>query len=257
MTSNKRLIEMDFPDLILNKQDRSSVSGYHWVETKQLNDENRRHKLCALIKEGCGVRMYIPIGSPYEICREYNFPEKHLGRPIVEHGERECKAMVDLLPCNMFIPTLEFINTISAETWSEIYQDIIKECPDRIESLHRFNFFVLSDNEEYAGYYLKCYPFCNIKKDGDTVRKIKGNGRDDTKTLYILRKNKPEEPVNPVNTPLMTTFYESMRKLDFSLMRVDQETSTFADMQVTYRELEDYYEIVQKHDEPLDIKQYF
>ncbi len=94
-------------------------------------------------------------------------------------------------------------------------------------------------------------------EDGDTVRKIKGNGRDDTKTLYILRKNKPEEPVNPVNTPLMTTFYESMRKLDFSLMRVDQETSTFADMQVTYRELEDYYKIVQKHDEPLDIKQYF
>lgn len=167
MTSNKRLIEMDFPDLILNKQDRSSVSGYHWVETKQLNDENRRHKLCALIKEECGVRMYIPIGSPYEICRKYNFPEKHLGSPIVGHSERECKAMVGLLPCNMFIPTLEFINTISAETWLEIYQDIIRECPDRIESLHRFNFFVLSDNEEYARYYLKCYPFCNIKKDGD------------------------------------------------------------------------------------------
>jgi len=89
-------------------------------------------------------------------------------------------------------------------------------------------------------------------EDGDTVRKIKGN----TNTLYILRKNKPEEHVNPVNTPLMTTFYESMRKLDFSLMRVDQETSTFADMQITYRELEDYYEIVQKHDDPLDIKQY-
>lgn len=94
-------------------------------------------------------------------------------------------------------------------------------------------------------------------EDGDTVRKIKGNGHDSTKTLYILHKNKQEEPVNPVRTPLMTTFYESVRKLDFSLMRVDQETSSFADMQVTYRELEDNYEIVQKHDEPLGIKQYF
>lgn len=91
-------------------------------------------------------------------------------------------------------------------------------------------------------------------EDGDTVRKIKGS---DTKTLYILHKNKQEEPVNPVRTPLMATFYESVRKLDFSLMRVDQETSSFADMQATYRELEDNYEIVQKHDEPLDIKQYF
>lgn len=94
-------------------------------------------------------------------------------------------------------------------------------------------------------------------EDGDTVRRIKGSGYDDTKTLYILHKNKQEEPVNPVNTPLMTTFYESVRKLDFSLTRADQYTSTFADMQVTYKELEDNYEIVQKHDEPLDIKQYF
>lgn len=85
-------------------------------------------------------------------------------------------------------------------------------------------------------------------EDGDTVRKLKGSS-----TLYILHKNIQEEPVNPVMTPLMTTFYESVRKLDFSLMPVDQTTSSFADMQATYKELEDNYEIVQKHDVPLNI----
>ena len=93
-------------------------------------------------------------------------------------------------------------------------------------------------------------------EDGDTVRRIKGSGYGDTKTLYMLHKNSQEEPVNPVRTPLMTTFYESVRKLDFSLMPVDQTTSSFADMQVTYKELEDNYEIVQKHDTPFNIKDY-
>lgn len=88
-------------------------------------------------------------------------------------------------------------------------------------------------------------------EDGDTVRKLKGST-----TLYILHKNIQEEPVNPVRTPLMTTFYESVRKLDFSLIPVGQTTSSFADMQVAYKELEDNYEIVQKHDAPLNIKQY-
>lgn len=54
-------------------------------------------------------------------------------------------------------------------------------------------------------------------------------------------------------TSLMTTFYESVRKLDFSLIPVGQTASSFADMQVTYKELEDNYEIVQKHDAPLNI----
>lgn len=92
-------------------------------------------------------------------------------------------------------------------------------------------------------------------EDGDIVRKLKDKGYTDA-TLYILRKNDQEEIVRPVMTPLMESFYESIRKLDFSLIPADQTTSSFANMQVTYKELEDNYEIVQKHDTPLNIKDY-
>ena len=89
-------------------------------------------------------------------------------------------------------------------------------------------------------------------EDGDIVRKLH-NKEWTNDTLYMLHKNSQEESVNLVRTPLMTTFYESVRKLDFSLIPVGQTTSSFADMQVTYKELEDNYEIVQKHDAPLNI----
>jgi hypothetical protein len=90
-----------------------------------------------------------------------------------------------------------------------------------------------------------------IFEDGDTVRKFGEN------TLYVIHKNKEE--AEPVHTSVfIPSFYQTPMKLDFYMVQVnsDGDYTSYADRQISLGELENDYEIVQKHDESIDIKRY-
>jgi hypothetical protein len=71
-----KIRKIKFPDLLLDKQDKSDEYGYHWVETKY---EDRRTQTCILLREWDGKGYYLPLKAPYELCREDNYPRENRG----------------------------------------------------------------------------------------------------------------------------------------------------------------------------------
>lgn len=162
----KKIQNIKFPDLLLDKQDKSDKDGYHWIET---TFKDRRTQTCILLKEENGKGYYLPLDSPYELCKEDNFPREGHGNYVVGHSEREYKALKKFVPYNVFMPTLEFCNYISTKEWLDVFITIVTEFPEKIEDIANFSFFVGSENKLYNEYYLKCYPFMNIIKDDNGV----------------------------------------------------------------------------------------
>ncbi|MBR4591175.1 MAG: hypothetical protein IKO36_11015 [Bacteroidaceae bacterium] len=163
-----------FPDLILDKQDKTSkyYPDYHWVECRNSIEKRNMPFDCFLLKRKNGYDYYMPIEQPYEICRRHNYPEEHLGNYITLNSENECKALVNLVPENVVMPTFDFIGSISPDKWLKIYCEIIKANPEKIKYLANYHFCVLP-NDKYKNekifkqYYMICYPFIGMEfKDG-------------------------------------------------------------------------------------------
>ena len=190
-TEYKLLREITFPELILDKQDKSDKFGKHWVETVTSKNSNKTH-MCVLLKNESGLKYYLPIEMPYEIGREDNDGDSHYA---VMHKEREARALISFLKPNLFMPTLDFIKTVDANTWMNIYIDLVRCYPERIKALSDFSFFVLSDDEKYKDEYLVCYPFLNICRDNNTYKYndkdhdwINGDLERKEGNIYLFRK---------------------------------------------------------------------
>jgi hypothetical protein len=158
----KKIQNIKFPDPLLDKQDKSDKDGYHWIET---NYKDRRTQTCILLKEENGKGYYLPLDSPYELCREHNFPREGQGMYFIGHSEPEYNALKKFVPYNVFMPTLEFCNYISTKEWLDVFITIVTEFPEKINDIANFSFIVGSENKLYNGCYLKCHPFNNIIKD--------------------------------------------------------------------------------------------
>lgn len=197
-----KIQDIKFPDLLLGKQDKSDRYGYHWVETKY---KDRHTQTCVLLKEEGGKGYYLPLNSPYELCREDNFPREGFGNYIIQHSEPEYNALKEIVPYNVFMPTLEYCNHISTKEWFDAFITIVTEFPEKINNIAGFSFMVGSENKLYNGYYLICHPFMNIVKDSDGVLsykdericwvvkythtiKIDGDYKDHTGNVYFHKK---------------------------------------------------------------------
>ena len=202
-----KIREIEFPNLILDKQDRSKEYGYHWVET---NGSFKRHaQVCVLLREEGGYGYYLPLKPPYEICREDNFPRPHSGHYVIQSSEPEYKALRHLVPSGVFMPVLEYCNNITPAEWFDAYIAIVTTFPDMIRNVADFSFMVGSCDELYAGYYLICHPFVNMIKGDDGVLrytdertwavketssiKIDGEYRDHCGNVYFFKKEYMEE----------------------------------------------------------------
>lgn len=170
-----------FPDLLLDKQDKTSrdYPSYHWVELKSSKDNRQKTFDCFLIKSEDGYDYYMPFKQPYEIYREHNYPEEHIGSFVVTNDERDFKALVNLVPDNVVMPTLDLINSIPASRWVDIYCEIIKDHPDKINSFHNFSFFVTPDecyidDDFYKTFCLVCYPFLGMTNERGIVKYSEG-----------------------------------------------------------------------------------
>jgi len=158
-----KIRKIKFPDLILDKQDKSNRYGYHWVEISYNKD--RRTQVCVLLKEEEGIGHYLPLDAPYELCREDNYPGENLGNYFIQSSEPEYKGLVKTVPDSVFMPTLEYCNSISPKEWFNVFITICTEFPEKIDHITMFSFMVSSENKLYDGHYLICYPFINFIKD--------------------------------------------------------------------------------------------
>ena len=158
-----KIRKIKFPDLLLDKQDKSDKYGYHWVETKY--DKDRRTQACVLLKEEGGIGYYLSLNAPYELCREDNYPRKNCGSYIIQSSEPEYKGLMKTLPDGVFMPTLEYCSNVSPKEWFDAFIAICTEFPEKIDNIATFSFMVSSENKLYDGYYLICHPFINFIKD--------------------------------------------------------------------------------------------
>lgn len=158
-----KIRKIKFPDLLLDKQDKSDKYGYHWVETKY--DKDRRTQACVLLKEEGGIGYYLPLNAPYELCREDNYPRENTGHYVIQHSEPEYNGLVKTVPDGVFMPTLEYCNNVSPKEWFDAFIAICTEFPEKIDNIAMFSFMVSSENKLYDGYYLICHPFINFIKD--------------------------------------------------------------------------------------------
>ena len=166
-----KIRKIKFPDLLLDKQDKSDKYGYYWVETTYNKD--RRTQACVLLKEEGGIGYYLPLKAPYELRREDNYPREGHGNYIIQYSEPEYNALKEIVPDNVFMPTLEYCNYISTKEWFNVFITIVTEFPEKINNIANFSFMVGSENKLYNGYYLICHPFVNIVKDDNGVLSYK------------------------------------------------------------------------------------
>lgn len=201
-----KIQNIKFPDLLLDKQDKSDKYGYHWIETKY---KDRRTQTCILLREENGKGYYLPLNPPYELCREDNFPREGHGNYIIQHSEPEYNALKEIVPDNVFMPTLEYCNYISTKEWFDVFITIVTEFPEKINNITDFSFMVGSGNKLYSGYYLICHPFVNIIKDNNGVLSYKdertwvvkdthsiktyGGYKDHTGNVYFHKKEYMED----------------------------------------------------------------
>lgn len=199
--------KIKFPDLLLNKQDKSAEYGYHWIETTHSKDH--RTQVCVLLKEEGGIGYYLPLDAPYELCREDNYPRKNSGHYIIQSSEPEYNGLVKTVPDGVFMPTLEYCNSISPKEWFDAFITICTEFPEKIDHITGFSFMVSSENKLYDEYYLICHPFINFIKDKngkilykndhswsvkDTSNiKIDGNYVNHTGNVFFYKKEYMEE----------------------------------------------------------------
>lgn len=160
-----KIRKIKFPELLLYKQDKSNKYGYHWAETT--NSKGRRTQVCVLLKEELyrGIGYYLPLNAPYELCREDNYPRENSGHYIVQSSEPEYRGLMETLPYDVFMPTLEYCNSVSPKEWFDVFITVCTEFPEMIDNIAMFSFMVSSENKLYDGYYLICYPFVNFTKD--------------------------------------------------------------------------------------------
>jgi len=163
-----KLCEIEFPDIDLSKLDKCDEYGYkyeyHWEETK---DKLKRHiQSCVFLKEDNDYKYYLALNDPYEIYRKHNCPEQHKDEfYVVSSGETEYKILNKVVPDNIFMPTLEYCNSITPSEWFDVFTNIVTNFPEEINYIAKFSFLVVSDNPLYDGYYLVCYPFVNMSRD--------------------------------------------------------------------------------------------
>lgn len=203
-----KICKIKFPDLLLNKQDKSDKYGYHWVETTY-KKEDRRTQVCVLLKEEDGIRYYLPLNAPYQLCREDNYPREDRGNYIIRSSEPEYNALVKTVPDGVFMPTLEYCNNVSPKEWFDVFITICTEFPEKISNIAMFSFMVSSENKLYNGYYLICHPFVNfiknengkilykngyswLVKDTDSIE-INGNYVNHTGNVFFYKKEYMDE----------------------------------------------------------------
>ena len=202
-----KIREIKFPDLLLDKQDKSDKYGYHWVETTYNKD--RRTQVCVLLKEEGKMGHYLPLNAPYELCREDNYPRENHSNYIIQSSEPEYKGLVKTVPDGVFMPTLEYCNNVSPKEWFDVFITICTEFPEKIDHITEFSFMVSSENKLYDEYYLICHPFVNFTKDENdkilyksdyswlvkdtTSIKIDGNYVNHTGNVFFYKKKYMEE----------------------------------------------------------------
>lgn len=203
-----KIRKIKFPDLLLDKQDKSDKYGYHWAETTYNKD--RRTQVCVLLKEEGGIGYYLPLEAPYELCRKDNYPRENRGNYVIQSSEREYKGLMKTVPDGIFMPTLEYCNNnVSPKEWFDVFITICTEFPEKIDHIAMFSFMVSSENELYKEYYLMCYPFVNFIKDKNgkilynnkhtwSVKdasniKIDGNYVNHTGNVFFYKKEYMEE----------------------------------------------------------------
>lgn len=180
-----KIRKIKFPDLLLDKQDKSDKYGYHWVETTYNKD--RRTQDCVLLKEENGRGHYIPLNAPYELCRKDNFPREGHGNYIIQSSEPEYKGLMKTVPEGVFMPTLEYCNNVSPKEWFDAFITICTEFPEKINNIVNFSFMVSSENELYNGYYLICHPFVNFIKDDNGVFSYKDERTWVVKDIHSIK----------------------------------------------------------------------
>lgn len=181
--------KIKYPSLTnFDKQDTSSKYGYHWADDtkeylKSMKVNNRiddYFKSSILIKQDEQYDYYMPLENLYEIGEVPNCDEYYSAK-CIHHGHEECEVLQNFMPENMFVPDIEFIRTISAEHWWNVYLELLKIFPEKNKNLYRFSFWIRDGNINWEFYKMKCeicthegfkcYPFLNVirKKTGNIV----------------------------------------------------------------------------------------
>ena len=172
------MIKFNIPGLVLDEQDMVSdtyPNYYHWVETNRSKEWRKEPFDCFFLKYEDGFEYYMPVRQPYEICRKYNHPDKHPGGFVTTNDEEDCKALASLVPENVVVPTFDFISSIPPSRWLDIYCEVVRANPDKLNTLSNYSFYVLPDDHYkddpfFERHCLICYPFLGMEADGDILR---------------------------------------------------------------------------------------
>ena len=178
------LTKLKFPDLILDKQDKSTrYPDFHWEEINQSKERRANTFDCFYLTEDNNYNYYMSIEQPYTITRKYNYPSEHNGSYyITTSNESDFYAITSFLPNDIIMPTIDLVNSITPDRWLNIYCEIIKDHPEKINYLNQYSFYVFIDNNHkkqkpFSEYCAVCFPFIglNFSKNGVLQYKEKGN----------------------------------------------------------------------------------
>lgn len=183
-----KIKNIKFPNLILDNQDLSEDFWYHWKDLKTHEKEIK----CVLIACDKYAQYYMPLNSPYELCKEHNTPSN--SSYIVQHGHVENNELQSFLPENYFMPFLDFIKKIPPKNWLTVYLKLIEDDPKQIGTLENLGFWLTDEISEpikyehtwktHDNYVLKCFPFKNLCKRNNAVKYSHYIGYKNDKETY-------------------------------------------------------------------------